>query len=222
MNVEWLLRVILAAGCGALIGYERAIKLKSAGIRTHIIVAIGAALTMIVSKYGFADILGHPGVALDPSRVAAQVISGISFIGAGTILIRGSGVNGLTTAAGVWATAAVGLAIGAGLYFVGIASSALIILVQYVVRQDFLLNYIFRKRHFHCQLILKNEKIDSDEVCSGLEQEGFKKTEIKVHKITDQTINLEIDGVLDQNYNIDDVLWEISRNPQVIEVKRED
>lgn len=112
MNIEWLLRIVLAACCGALIGYERAIKLKSAGIRTHIIVAIGAALTMIVSKYGFVDVIGHSGVDLDPSRIAAQVISGISFIGAGTILIRGSGVNGLTTAAGVWATAAVGLAIG--------------------------------------------------------------------------------------------------------------
>ncbi|MCZ3394446.1 MgtC/SapB family protein, partial [Enterococcus faecium] len=105
---------------------------KNAGIRTHIIVALGAALTMLISKYGFYDLLQSRGIGLDPSRIAAQIISGISFIGAGTILVRGEGVNGLTTAAGVWATAAVGMAIGSGLYFIGFTAAVLIVASQYL------------------------------------------------------------------------------------------
>lgn len=109
MDLDWCFRLVVAAICGGFIGYERSARLKNAGIRTHIIVALGAALAMLISKYGFYDLLQHPGIGLDPSRIAAQIISGISFIGAGTILVRGAGVNGLTTAAGVWATAAVGI-----------------------------------------------------------------------------------------------------------------
>ena len=114
VQLDWLLRIIIAAICGAIIGYERAIQRKSAGVRTHIVVAIASALFMIVSKYGFADLLNMHDIALDPSRIAAQIVTGISFIGAGTILVRREQISGLTTAAGVWATSAIGMAIGAG------------------------------------------------------------------------------------------------------------
>lgn len=95
--------------CGGAIGYERSRQFKSAGIRTHIVVAVGAALTTLVSKYGFYDVLAMHNISLDPSRIAAQIISGVGFLGAGMILTGHTKVSGLTTAAGIWGTAAIGM-----------------------------------------------------------------------------------------------------------------
>lgn len=129
-NLEYLLRMVIAALCGGVIGLERSRRRKEAGLRTHIIVAIGAALMMIVSKYGFMDILGMPGMRVDASRIAANVITGISFLGAGIIFMQDASIRGLTTAAGVWSMAGIGIAIGAGMYFVGISATLLILLIQ--------------------------------------------------------------------------------------------
>jgi putative Mg2+ transporter-C (MgtC) family protein len=104
----------LAFLLSSLIGLEREWRQKSAGLRTHTLVGVGAALFLIISKYGFSDVLG-PRVVLDPSRVAAQIVTGIGFIGGGLIFVRGDAVRGLTTAAIVWITAAIGMACGAGL-----------------------------------------------------------------------------------------------------------
>src|ERR1700753_91624 len=105
----------LALVLSAVIGLEREIRQKNAGLRTYTLVGVGAALFMLISKYGFADVLQTGRVILDPSRVAAQIVSGIGFIGAGVIFVRRDSVRGLTTAAGVWVTAAIGSAAGAGL-----------------------------------------------------------------------------------------------------------
>lgn len=113
----------LAFGLASLIGMEREWRHKPTGLRTHTLVGVGAALFVIVSKYGFNDVLG-PDVALDPSRVAAQVVSGIGFIGGGLIFVRGDAVRGLTTAAIVWMTAAIGMACGAGMTFVALVATA--------------------------------------------------------------------------------------------------
>lgn len=114
---EILFRLFLAAVFGALIGLERERKDWTAGMRTHMMVSLGSALTMLVSAYGFSDVLGTKNVVLDPSRMAAQVISGIGFIGAGTILFMQQGrIRGLTTASGLWTVAAIGLATGGGMY----------------------------------------------------------------------------------------------------------
>jgi putative Mg2+ transporter-C (MgtC) family protein len=113
----------LAFALSSLIGVEREWRQKSAGLRTHALVGTGAALFVIVSKYGFTDVLGSH-VILDPSRVAAQVVSGIGFIGGGLIFVRGDAVRGLTTAAIVWMTAAIGMACGAGLALLAVAVTA--------------------------------------------------------------------------------------------------
>ncbi|MEE7561353.1 MgtC/SapB family protein, partial [Xanthomonas sp. Kuri4-2] len=112
------LRLVLAAALGAVIGANRGRLEWAAGLRTHMLVCVGSALALIVSAYGFQDVLAAPHVVLDPSRIAAQVISGVGFLGAGTILFlqREQVIRGLTTAAGLWAVAAIGLAAGAGLY----------------------------------------------------------------------------------------------------------
>lgn len=124
-----LLRLGLALVLGALVGFERERDEKAAGLRTHALVALGSSLFMIVSTFGFADILGTRDVVLDPSRIAAQVVSGIGFLGAGTILLRKEIIRGLTTAAAVWVVAAIGLACGAGLLIEAALTTLLTIIV---------------------------------------------------------------------------------------------
>lgn len=125
MELEILLRLMISVLLGYLIGYERKSKEKDAGMRTHAIVCLGAALFMIISKYGFSDTGNY-----DSSRIASQVVTGIGFLGAGLIFIRDNTVSGLTTAAGIWATAGVGLAIGAGMYIAGISAGVFILIIQ--------------------------------------------------------------------------------------------
>lgn len=123
---QWalLLPAALALVLSALIGIEREMRAKSAGLRTHTLVGLGAAVFMLVSKYGFGDFIGVDQVSIDPSRVAAQVVSGIGFIGGGLIFVRRDLVRGLTTAATVWGTAAVGMAAGAGLPMLAVGATA--------------------------------------------------------------------------------------------------
>jgi putative Mg2+ transporter-C (MgtC) family protein len=122
---EWDLiwRLGLALALSASIGLDRELRQKSAGLRTYTLVGLGSALFMLISKYGFFDVLGEQNVVLDPSRVAAQIVSGIGFIGAGLIFVRQDAVRGLTTAAGVWLVAAIGAAAGASLPVVAIAGT---------------------------------------------------------------------------------------------------
>ncbi len=134
----FVVRLLLACVCGGMIGYERTNRGKGAGIRTHVIVALASALMMIVSKYGFFDIAQYGGEkAPDGARIAAQVVSGVGFLGAGMIYFNGRhSVKGLTTAAGIWATSGVGLAVGAGMYAMGIVTSVLIVTMQIVLHRN--------------------------------------------------------------------------------------
>ncbi|WP_321914349.1 MULTISPECIES: MgtC/SapB family protein [unclassified Paraburkholderia] len=128
-NWELISRLVLAALLGSVIGFERERLSWAAGLRTHMLVCVGSALIMLVSAYGFADVLKEDHVVLDPSRMAAQVVSGIGFLGAGSILLRGEIVRGLTTAASLWSVAAVGLAVGGGLYTGAIAATVIILII---------------------------------------------------------------------------------------------
>ena len=132
---EIVTRLLLAACLGAIIGLERERKDWVAGLRTHMMVCLGSCLTIIVSAYGFNDVLGKPGIALDPSRIAAQVISGIGFIGAGTILfLRQGTIRGLTTASGLWTVAAIGLATGGGMYFAASITTILAVIILFLLQ----------------------------------------------------------------------------------------
>jgi putative Mg2+ transporter-C (MgtC) family protein len=126
-TIEMILRLLLAAALGAAIGYQRERAKKPAGLRTHILIAMGSALFTVVSIFGFAN-------GVDPSRVAAGVVAGVGFIGAGVIFrgMRGDMVVGLTTAASVWVAAAVGLAAGAGMYLVAVIVAAITVLVLFI------------------------------------------------------------------------------------------
>ena len=122
---DFVWRLVLAALFGTIIGLDREYREKEAGFRTHFLVSLGSALMMIVSQYGFSEILTHDGVSLDPSRIAAQVVSGIGSIGAGTIIFNHQIVRGLTTAASLWATAGIGLTAGAGMSWLALAATIL-------------------------------------------------------------------------------------------------
>ena len=128
MTLDFILRLFVASLLGGLIGLEREYREKAAGLRTHFLVALGSALFMIVSAYGFDGVLTDSHMRLDVSRIAAQVVSGIGFIGAGTIIFQKNAIHGLTTAAGVWVTAAIGLACGAGMYLLALVASLLVLI----------------------------------------------------------------------------------------------
>ena len=164
--VECLLRILLAVGLGFALGVERQLRLKVAGIRTHAVVAAGACIFVLVSIYGFPD--------SDPARVAAQVVSGIGFIGAGMILHRQNAVTGLTSAAGIWLTAAIGMAAGAGMYIISSGATVLIIIVQLLL-------------HIPCRLLMEKHYseiqitfVSTDDEC----QQNIKKL-FEVQKFTE-------------------------------------
>lgn len=145
MNEEFILRIFIAALLGGAIGLEREYRAKEAGFRTHFLVALGSALFMILSAHGFEEVLHkYPNISLDPSRIASQVVTGIGFIGAGTIIFQKTNVKGLTTAAGVWVTAAIGLTCGVGMF--SLASVATVLVLAGLEAFNFILRWINAKR----------------------------------------------------------------------------
>src|SRR5436190_21634893 len=133
---EALLRLALAAALGAAVGLERELREREAGLRTHLLVSLGSALFTIASAYGFRDFLGHGGglVRTDPTRIAAQIVTGIGFLGAGAIIRQGLSVRGLTTAATLWVVAAIGLTTGAGYYSAAVITTALVLISLWPLR----------------------------------------------------------------------------------------
>lgn len=146
LNLNLLLRILLACLSGYAIGAERASKNKSAGSRTHTIVCLGSCLAMIISKYGFYDVKAY-----DAARVAAQIVSGIGFLGAGIIFVKNNDVTGLTTAAGIWTTSIVGMSFGAGMYFLAIVTAFLIIILQ-----NFLYKADIFQKHDQYDIVIKS------------------------------------------------------------------
>ncbi|MDO4912785.1 MAG: MgtC/SapB family protein [Lactobacillus sp.] len=218
VQLEWLFRVILAAICGGLIGYERATQRKSAGVRTHIVVAIASALFMIVSKYGFYDLLKLQSISLDPSRIAAQIVTGISFIGAGTILIRREQVSGLTTAAGVWAVAAIGTSIGAGLYSIGITTTVFLFIIQRIFHDDNFTEKIIRRVRFNIQVEVENRPGILKEIREQLEQNNVENISIKLLDVTDSKIIFNTDGIIYNKTDENEIILNLKKYPNVIRI----
>lgn len=142
-QLEWMGRILLAGCCGGAIGYERESRKKTAGIRTHVIVAVSSALMIILSKYGFQDVTGQ-FVRADPSRMAAGAVAAIGFLGSGVIFSRNKNVSGITTSAGIWATLGVGMAVGAGLYIIGFCTTGIVILVEIFLGRQGKMSHIIK------------------------------------------------------------------------------
>lgn len=143
-QLEWVARIILAGICGGAIGYERESRKKTAGLRTHVIVAVSSALMIVLSKYGFHDVLGQY-VRLDPSRIAAGTVTAIGFLGSGIIFSRNKNVSGVTTSAGIWATLGVGMAVGAGMYVVGIVTTGIVVLVEIFIGRGGKMSHVMKQ-----------------------------------------------------------------------------
>ena len=139
-HINLIFRILVSCFCGIAIGFERKNRAKEAGVRTHCIVACASALMMIISKYGFYDLLQSAvsegaDVRLDPSRLAQGIVTGVGFLGAGMIYIQRGSIRGLTTASGIWATCGIGMAIGSGMYIIGLATTVIVLLIQFVLHQ---------------------------------------------------------------------------------------
>lgn len=212
-----LVRVIVAAICGAAIGFERSRRQKEAGIRTHVIVALGSALVMIVSKYGFFDMVEIESISgvlkIDPSRVASNIITGIGFIGAGVIFVRGTSVKGLTTAAGIFATAAVGMAIGAGLYVIGVSTALVLFLFQLLLHDFF--NNIENKGWSEITIVLRNGTNVIDELETIFGDNLIKLQNFKFDKHEDKSISIKTVIKIDDNLTADRILKIASENENI-------
>ncbi len=216
---EILIRLLLASLFGAFIGLERERKDWAAGMRTHMMVCVGSCLIMLVSSFGFSDILGTEHVTLDPSRIAAQVISGIGFIGAGTILFLSQGrVRGLTTASGLWTVAAIGLATGGGMYFAAIATTIIALIILWALQPiEKMYTKKFRRKTLK---IVTGSNADNTDFLKSL----FQISEIKINNFTfersaseavyelqldnpDQSKMAEIISELKKDQTIKDIFW---------------
>ncbi len=193
-HMNLILRIIVAGICGIIIGLERKNSGKEAGIRTHCIVACAAALMMIISKYGFYDMEFSLGdVKLDPSRMAQGIVTGVGFLGAGMIYFQRGALIGLTTASGIWAVSGIGMAIGAGMYIIGISSTAIILIIQ----------YLFHKRN---KIVIHTKQ---KSLCiTGVSEDGFvdtvkNKLESINVVITDLSIKKYKDNIFDYIFHIE-------------------
>ena len=189
-------RVIFACLLGAIIGIERSRRFKEAGVRTHILVCCGAALFMIVSKYGFADLTLADGSVFsgtrgaDPARVAAQVVSGISFLGAGVIFKNGGTIKGLSTAAGLWVTAGIGLAAGAGMYLLALFVALIVSLIQIVTHRFAIGSDSYAANRL--QFTVKNGYEFNQSLHKQLDEWGVQVTDSKVNRRKDGTTDYDL------------------------------
>lgn len=210
-QMEYLLRIVIATVLGLIIGSERKNRNKSAGIRTHAIVALGAALMMVVSKYGFFD--SEKG---DAGRLAAQVVSGIGFLGAGVIFVRNNLVNGLTTAAGMWATAGVGLAMGSGMYAIGISSTLLMILTQFITHKISYFSNVASGGVIHMTIVKKKGAVEAME--EFLMKERVEIQGVKINKNKKEEIKLEFDVLFPPGFNKSALLAKIVEMDEVLQI----
>ncbi|NBD24188.1 MgtC/SapB family protein [Paenibacillus glycinis] len=219
MEYVMLLRVVVAGICGLLIGYERKSRMKEAGIRTHFVVAAGAALMMVISKYGFKDLQGGTSIALDPSRIAAQVVSGVGFLGAGMIFMQRQTVKGLTTAAGIWTTAGIGMAIGANLYVLGIGVTVLILAAQKLLHSGF--GWVASPKSEQLAIRLADEDGAMDALQAALRAAGITVLQFRAEKAGDgdsRELQLELTLKVPAASEAEKLLPLIQRVPQVLSV----
>ena len=211
-DLELLLRIFVAMILGMLVGSERKNRMKSAGMRTHALVALGSALIMVVSKYGFAD-----SSQADSARLAAQVVSGVGFLGAGMIFVRHNLVSGLTTAAGVWTTAGIGLSIGSGMYLVGILSALMLVIMQSLShRIPYFSSAV--SAGLICMTIQKRSGI-VEEMKHLLIQHNIEIQSIQIQKTENAYIKLEFDVLYPRTIDKSALFCDLSEHEKIISLR---
>lgn len=213
--LQYPLRMLGAVLCGALIGYERENQMKMAGIRTHSIVALASALMMIVSKYGFFDVLSSH-VNLDPSRIAAGVVTAIGFLGAGVIFTHKMNVSGLTTSAGLWATVGVGMALGAGMYIPGVTATVFILFLQFLFHRNF--RWLKSPSVEQVTMIIAETEDLRDILEATFRLEEIKLTSMKIKRMKDNLVEVKLYVRFPDSYDIFHALDLLRKNPQIISI----
>lgn len=220
-ELTYLIRIIVAGICGGLIGYERQNRMKEAGVRTHFIVCLSSALMMIVSKYGFQDLVGIQNISIDPSRIAAQVVSGVGFLGAGMIFMRKQSIKGLTTAAGIWATAGVGLALGSGMYCIGLSSCFVILLGQTILHRNFF--WLANPLTEELSIKILNEPDAVDKLTNIFKNKNIDILSFKIQNETDNDksdlISIKLVLKIPNSYDISNFLLMIQHYPFIKYIK---
>ncbi len=214
-NGELFARLAFAGFCGAIIGLERSFRRKDAGIKTHIILALGAALFMVVSQYGFTELELSNEYRADASRIASNIVTGVSFLCAGVIFVRGASVKGLTTATGIWTTAGIGMAAGAGMYGITLFATLLILVIQIVLNKI----SIKIETHYALEVELKNpDNIPLNEIIDALvEHTKVSPNSVKLHNNNvDLTYKLTFNIV--HTINEIELIENLKRNKNVISV----
>lgn len=214
-NGELFARLAFAGFCGAIIGLERSFRRKDAGIKTHIILALGAALFMVVSQYGFTELELSNEYRADASRIASNIVTGVSFLCAGVIFVRGASVKGLTTATGIWTTAGIGMAAGAGMYGITLFATLLILVIQIVLNKV----SIKIETHYALEVELKNpDNVPLNEIIDALvEHTKVSPNSVKLHNNNvDLTYKLTFNIV--HTINEIELIENLKRNKNVISV----
>ncbi|NKF20856.1 MgtC/SapB family protein [Solimonas marina] len=222
-EMELVLRLLLAALLGSLIGFERERLSWAAGLRTHMLVCVGSALIMIVSAHGFEEVRNADHVSYDPSRMASLVVSGIGFLGAGSILLRGEVIRGLTTAASLWATAALGLAAGAGMYVEAAAATLIVLFILAVLKP--LERRIFQpQRHHQLRLHVAHDALSYDDLRGLLGQHTARIKQFVVRQSPESSGDDQVTIVLGRLNEVDyaQILAALVRHPGVRDVKEGD
>lgn len=213
----YCLRILLATVCGAAIGLERSKRFKDAGIRTHSVVACGAALLMLVSKFGFSDALPMIGVKeADSARIAAQVVSGIGFLGAAVVFKQFGGIHGLTTAAGIWTTAAVALAIGAGMYVPGIFCTILILLISYYLHRHSFGNDGFMLKTIRA--VMKNDPEVRKAFMNELSDHGVTLLTTEIKYLSDDRVEMTFSARIRRDFSYNDVIRIMDEYPEITQM----
>lgn len=190
--IMFVFRMIISCICGIVIGFERKNRAKEAGVRTHCIVACAACLMMIISKYGFYDLIQDAAksgvdVRLDPSRLAQGIVTGVGFLGAGMIYIQRGSIRGLTTASGIWATSGIGMAIGAGMHAVGIAATAIILIIQIVLHHK--IKFMTQHKTRSLAVYAVNEESYQSTVTSYMDGLGINISEVSIKQNEDGSLD---------------------------------
>ncbi len=210
-QIELIVRLIVSAICGYMIGFERKNRKKEAGIRTHIIVAIASCLMMEISKYGFSD-TGK----FDGARIAAQVVSGIGFLGAGTIFVHKNTVKGLTTAAGIWATSGIGMAVGAGMYVIGIVTALIIILLQVFFHKNF--KFLHHVNNETIIFVVHDSPGAIDMVKDIMSSYLLTCDDASIFKLPDSKIRIDITSSFPEDFDMFEFAKKASEHEEVISV----
>lgn len=214
VHETYFLRIFTACLCGFVIGYERSRRQKDAGIRTHVMVALGAALVMVVSKYGFVDSLAM-GMNADATRIASNVITGVGFLGAGVIFVKDVSIKGLTTAAGIWTTAGIGLALGAGMYTLGITATLFMVIFQFVLHRFF---SRLENTSNEFTVLLADKKGSVNAFKEKLAERNISIEKCKMTRNHDSTITLDVTVKKARTISMDEIMLLMEQDENIISV----